>query len=97
MLLKLARFERRKTLATKSTSKKKLYSQEKYEQLDLFYNISFLKDNSDKADTTPISKNSRQILYYYLRARFTWRLCPYTYQWSAEYRFRTNQARISRR
>ena len=56
MLLKLARFERRKTLATKSTSKKKLYSQEKYEQLDLFHNISFLKDNSDKADTTPISK-----------------------------------------
>ena len=56
MLLKLARFERKKLLATKSISKKKLYSEEKYEQLDLFHNISFLKDNSDKADTAHISK-----------------------------------------
>ena len=62
MLLKLARFERRKTLATKSTSKKKLYSEEKYEQLNLFNDISILKEQLDITDN--LSTSEIQARYY---------------------------------
>ena len=56
MLLKLARFEKKKVLAKKPTLAKKLYSESGYKQLDLFHNISFLKEQLDIADNLDTSE-----------------------------------------
>ena len=56
MLLKLARFEKKKVLAKKPTLAKKLYLESKYEQLNLFHDISILKEQIEIADNLDTSE-----------------------------------------